>query len=55
VVFLLSCDPESHAGGRVPIGRVLHAGQVKGDYPDRKESPGTPGEAVGRRIGNPNQ
>jgi len=26
-------DPESYAGGSVAIGRVSHAGQVKGDGP----------------------
>jgi hypothetical protein len=31
-----SCDPESYAGGSVAIRKVSHAGQVKGDDPDKK-------------------
>jgi hypothetical protein len=34
-----SYDPESYAGGSVAAGRVYHAGQVKGDDPDKKAYP----------------
>jgi hypothetical protein len=40
---VLSYDPESYAGGSVATGRVSHAGQVKGDDPDKKGYPGPPG------------
>ena len=29
-------DPESYAGGSIAARRVIHAGQVKGDKPDKK-------------------
>jgi hypothetical protein len=35
-----SYDPEGYAGGRVAAGRVSHAGQVKGDDPDKMGYPG---------------
>jgi hypothetical protein len=38
-----SYDHESYAGGSVATGRVSHAGQVKGDDPDKKGYPGPPG------------
>jgi hypothetical protein len=31
-----SYDPESYAGGSLAAGRISHAGQVKGDDPDKK-------------------
>jgi hypothetical protein len=34
-----SYDSERYAGGSVAAGRVSHAGQVKGDDPDKKEYP----------------
>jgi len=37
-----SNDPESYAGGSVAIGTASHAGEVKGDDPDKKRYPGTP-------------
>jgi hypothetical protein len=42
-----SCDPDSYAGGSVAAGRVSHAGQVKGDDPDKKGYPGLPGWGLG--------
>jgi hypothetical protein len=36
------CDSESYASGSVATGRVSHAGQVKGDDPDKKRYPGLP-------------
>jgi hypothetical protein len=38
-----SYDPESYAGGSVSAGRVSHAGNVKGDDPDKNEYSGPPG------------
>jgi hypothetical protein len=37
------CDPESYAGGSLATGRVCHAGQIKGDDPDKKGYIGPPG------------
>jgi hypothetical protein len=34
-----SYDPESYANGSVGAGRVSHAGQVKGDDPDKRDTP----------------
>jgi hypothetical protein len=42
-----SYDPESYAGGSVAAGRVSHAGQVKGDDPDKKGYPDPPGWGLG--------
>jgi hypothetical protein len=39
--------PESYADGRVATGRGSHAGQVKGDDPDKKRYPGPPGWWLG--------
>jgi hypothetical protein len=38
-----SHDPESYNCGSVATGRVSHDGQVKGDDPHKKGSPGPPG------------
>ena len=38
-----SHDPESHAGSSLATGRVSHARQVKGDNPEKKGYPGSPG------------
>jgi hypothetical protein len=38
-----SYDPESYAGVSVAPGRASHAGQVKGDDPDKKGYPGSSG------------
>jgi hypothetical protein len=38
-----SGDPDSHTGGIVAIGKVSHAGQVKGEDPDNKAYSGPPG------------
>jgi hypothetical protein len=43
-------DPESYAGGRIATGRGSHAGQVKGDDPDKK---GPPGWGLGVRLTTP--
>jgi hypothetical protein len=42
-----SHDPESCAGGSVAAGMFSHAGQVKGDDPDKKGYPGPPGWGLG--------
>jgi hypothetical protein len=42
-----SNDPESYASGSVATGRASHAGQVKGDDPDKKGYPGPPGWKLG--------
>ena len=36
-------DPESYAGSSAATGRASHAGQVKGDDPDKKGYHGPPG------------
>jgi hypothetical protein len=36
-------DPKSYAGGSNATGMASHAGQVKGDEPDKKGYPGPPG------------
>jgi hypothetical protein len=51
--FAWSEDPESYAGGRIATGRGSHAGQGKGDDPDKKGYPGPPGSGVGHRADNP--
>jgi hypothetical protein len=38
-----SHDPESYDGSCIATGRVSHARQVKGDDPDKKGYPGSPG------------
>jgi hypothetical protein len=43
VGLVWSYEPESYVGSNVAIGRVAHAGQVKGDDPDEKGYPGPPG------------
>jgi hypothetical protein len=48
-----SNDPESYAGGSVAAGSVSHAGQVKGDDPDKKGYPGPPGLGLGVRLTAP--
>jgi hypothetical protein len=48
-----SYDPESYAGGNVADGRVSHAGQVKGDDPDKKGYPGPTGWELGVRLTAP--
>jgi hypothetical protein len=45
-----SYDPERYAGGSVTTGRASHARQVKGDDPDKKRFPGSPGWGLGVRI-----
>jgi hypothetical protein len=42
-----SYDPKSYAGGSIAACRVSHAGQVKGDDPDKKGYPGPPGWGLG--------
>jgi hypothetical protein len=42
-----SYDPESYAVGSVATGRVSHAGEVKGDDPDKEGYPGPPGWGLG--------
>jgi hypothetical protein len=50
VGLVWSSDPVSYVGGRVATGRVSLAGQVKGDDPDQKEYPGSPGWELGLRL-----
>jgi hypothetical protein len=38
-----SYDSEGYAGGSLATGRIPHARHVKGDDPDKKEYPGSPG------------
>jgi hypothetical protein len=45
-----SYDPESYAGSSIATGRVSHAGQVKGDEPDKKGYPGPPGWGLGMEL-----
>jgi hypothetical protein len=33
-----SCDPESYASSFIATGRVTHAGQVKDDDPDKRDT-----------------
>jgi len=40
-------DLESYAGGSVATGRATHAGQVKGEHPDKERDPGPPGWGLG--------
>jgi len=40
-------DPESYAGGSIATGRATHAGQVKGEHPDKERYPGPPGWGLG--------
>jgi len=49
VGLVWSKDPKSYAGGSVATGKVSHVGQVKGDDPDEKGFPGTPGLELGVR------
>jgi hypothetical protein len=42
-----SYDSESNASGSIAACRVSHAGQVKGDDPDKKGYPGPPGWGLG--------
>jgi hypothetical protein len=53
VGLAFSNDPESYAGGSVATGRASHAGQVKGDDPDKKGYPGYPGGGLGHGADNP--
>jgi hypothetical protein len=41
---------ESYAGSSIATGRVSHAGQDKGDDPDKKEHPSPPGWGLGVRL-----
>ena len=43
----LSNDPESYDGSSIATGKVSHARQVKGDDPDKKGYPGSPGWGLG--------
>jgi hypothetical protein len=46
-------DPESYAGSRVATGRGSHAGQVKGDDPDKKGYPSPTGWGLGVGLTTP--
>ena len=50
VGLVWSNDPESCAGDRDANGMASHAGQVKGDDPDKKGYPGPPGWELGVRM-----
>jgi len=43
VGLVRSNDPESYVGGSATTGRASHAGQIKGDDPDKKRYHGPPG------------
>ena len=49
VGLVWSKDPKSYAGGSVATGKVSHVGQVKGDDPNEKGYPATPGLGLGVR------
>jgi hypothetical protein len=57
VVVGLACpyDPESCAGGSVAAGRISHAGQVKGDDPDKKGYPSPLGLGLGVGLTAPSR
>jgi len=42
-----SNDPERYEGSSIATGRVSHARQVKGNEPDKKGYPGSPGWGLG--------
>jgi hypothetical protein len=48
-----SDDPESYASCSTATGRGSHAGQVKGDDPDKKAYPGPPGWGLGVGLTTP--
>jgi hypothetical protein len=48
-----SDDPESYASCSTATGRGSHAGQVKGDDPDKKGYPGPPGWGLGVGLTTP--
>jgi hypothetical protein len=48
VGLVWSNDPESYTGGSIATGRASHAGQVKGDDPDKKGIPWPSRLGVGR-------
>jgi hypothetical protein len=50
-----SYDPEGYAGGDVATGRVSHAGEVKGDDPDKKGYPGPPDWGLGVGLTTPSR
>jgi hypothetical protein len=45
--------PEWYAGGSTATGRASHAGQVKGDDPDKNGYPGLPGWGLGVGLTTP--
>jgi hypothetical protein len=53
VEFAWSYDPESYDSSSIAIGRVSHAGQVKGDDPDKKGYLGPPGCGLGISLTTP--
>ena len=48
-----SNDPQGYADGSVATGRVSHAGQVKGDDPDKNGYPSSLGWGLGVRLAAP--
>jgi hypothetical protein len=46
-------DPDCYAGGSIATGRGFHAGQVKGDDPDKKGYPGPPVWGLGVGMTTP--
>jgi hypothetical protein len=46
-------DPQSYASGSIATGRGFHAGQVKGDDPDKKGYLGPPGWGLGVGLKTP--
>jgi hypothetical protein len=53
VGLALPHDPESYAGGSIAAGRISHAGQIKGDDPDKKGIPWLSRLGLGVRLTAP--
>jgi hypothetical protein len=50
VKLAYSENPESYTARSIATGNICHAGQVKGDDPDKKGHPGPPGWELGVRT-----
>jgi len=50
VGLVWSNEPDSYAGGSIASGRASHAIKVKGDEPDNKGYPGSPGWGLGMGL-----
>ena len=45
-----SNEPQSYAGGSIASGKASHPRKVKGDEPDNKGYPGSPGRGLGMGL-----